>query len=221
MVESEEVLEGYVVDLACLRKYTRDELLDRAREHMQKCALMGHCMESGYGLVDEEGGLSVLDSEATLQVADVIRDCGQEKGIRLRVVRERKDGEMHTVDVQLTERPNAQTAPQKMEQTAGESAREERWRHWREEICSRLPQLKQSAEWDCPTDLAAVVEGIFADKSFPESERQVRAEQEVFSFYKREASQEIAPAIEQCLAEAARLQVQDAFERWKIEASVG
>ena len=49
-----EVLEGYVVDQACLRKYPQDELLERSRVHTTECALMGHCMESGYGLVNEE-----------------------------------------------------------------------------------------------------------------------------------------------------------------------
>ncbi|WP_164104473.1 hypothetical protein [Candidatus Laterigemmans baculatus] len=102
MAADQEVLEGYVVDLACLRKYPRGELVQRAREHSQKCMLMGHCLESGYGLVDEQGQLSLLDAEATLPVIYAVRDCGRRSGIRLRVVREFRDGEMQTREVQLS-----------------------------------------------------------------------------------------------------------------------
>lgn len=46
-----EITEGYVVDLACLRRYPRQEYTSRAAQHTTECALMGHCVESGYGLV--------------------------------------------------------------------------------------------------------------------------------------------------------------------------
>ena len=45
-----EIVEGYVVDLACLRRYPQKEYTARATEHTTECALMGHCVESGYGL---------------------------------------------------------------------------------------------------------------------------------------------------------------------------
>ncbi|MEW5926104.1 MAG: hypothetical protein AB1941_01325 [Gemmatimonadota bacterium] len=94
-----EVLEGYVVDQACLRKYPQDELLERARVHTTECALMGHCMESGYGLVDEEGRPLLLEPAATARVVERLRSTGVEKGARLRATRVMRDGEMTTVDV--------------------------------------------------------------------------------------------------------------------------
>lgn len=101
MVENQEVLEGYIVDLSCLRKYPQKELFQRARTHSKECALMGHCLESGYGVVDENAGLTVLDSKATPQVFDAVRKCEQKQGIRLQIVRELKEGEMQTRSVQL------------------------------------------------------------------------------------------------------------------------
>ncbi len=48
-----ESIEGYVIDIACVRKNSREELLQKARNHSKECALMGHCVESGYGIVTE------------------------------------------------------------------------------------------------------------------------------------------------------------------------
>ena len=101
MAVGREVAEGYVVDLACLRKYPRGELLERAKVHTRECALMPHCVESGYGLVDEHGRLTVLDSEATLRVYDALRGSDHDRGIRVRATRETQDGEMRTRDVEL------------------------------------------------------------------------------------------------------------------------
>lgn len=101
MSEKTETLEGYVVDLACLRKYPQGELAERARIHSKACALMGHCLESGYGLVDEEGHTSLLDMESTLMVLDAIRDSGKEQGIKLRARREMRDKEMQTVSIEV------------------------------------------------------------------------------------------------------------------------
>ena len=97
--ERREALEGFVVDLMCLRKYPQDELLERAREHTKRCALMGHCVESGYGLVDEEGRLFLLEPAATPRVVDAIRGSERDYGLRLRATREMQDGEMNTVRV--------------------------------------------------------------------------------------------------------------------------
>ena len=94
-----EVLEGYVVDQACLRKYPQDELLQRAREHTTECALMGHCMESGYGLVDDEGRPLLLEPASTTRVVEALRSTDQERGVRLRATREMQEEEMRTVDV--------------------------------------------------------------------------------------------------------------------------
>ena len=94
-----EVLEGYVVDVACLRKYPCDDWPDRAREHTTKCALMGHCIESGYGLVADDGRATLLDQSATPHVVNALGRSGRERGIRLRVTREREEHEMRTTRV--------------------------------------------------------------------------------------------------------------------------
>ena len=95
-----ETVEGYLIDVGCIRKNTRDELLEKARTHSSECALMGHCVESGYGIVTEDDQLTVLDSEATPKVANAVRDSTRENGIRLRVHREKRDGAIETVDVE-------------------------------------------------------------------------------------------------------------------------
>lgn len=95
-----EVLEGYVVDQACLRKYPQDELLERAREHTKECALMGHCMESGYGLVNGEGRPLLLEPASTPQVVQSIERSIRDQGIQLRAVREMNGGEMKTTRVE-------------------------------------------------------------------------------------------------------------------------
>lgn len=95
-----ETLDGYVVDLICLRKYPADEYAERAKEHTQACALEGHCIESGYGLVAADGRVALLDPAATPQVVDAVRASTREAGIRLRVRREEQEGEMQTVAVE-------------------------------------------------------------------------------------------------------------------------
>lgn len=60
-----KTVEGWVVDIACLRKYSDDQLASRAQIHTTECALMGHCVESGYGLVDADGRVHLLDDAAT------------------------------------------------------------------------------------------------------------------------------------------------------------
>lgn len=94
-----EVLEGYVVDQACLRKYPQDQLLERARVHTTECALMGHCVESGYGLVNEDGRPLLLEPAATTRVVEVLRSSRQERGLRLRATREMQEEEMQTTQV--------------------------------------------------------------------------------------------------------------------------
>jgi hypothetical protein len=91
-----ETLEGYVIDVGCIRKNARDELLGKARTHTQECALMGHCIESGYGLVTEDDRLTILDSEATPKIVHTVEESSTEEGIRLRVKREERDGSMET-----------------------------------------------------------------------------------------------------------------------------
>lgn len=95
-----EVLEGYAVDLDCLRKCPQAKLAERARAHTQDCVLMGHCVASGFGLVDDDGRVAVLDAEATLGVVGAVRRSRRRQGIRLRVIREMKEGEMVTSAVE-------------------------------------------------------------------------------------------------------------------------
>ena len=96
-----ETIEGYVVDLACLRKYPHDALLARARIHTRACALMAHCVESGYGLVADDGRVLPLDIEATPHVYDALRQSTNDRGIRARVRRIAAGEEMKTSSVEL------------------------------------------------------------------------------------------------------------------------
>lgn len=95
-----ETLDGYVIDVGCVRKNARDELLEKARTHSRECALMGHCVESGYGIVTKDDRLTVLDSEATPKIVNTVADSDREKGIRLRVQREEEDGSMETTSIE-------------------------------------------------------------------------------------------------------------------------
>ncbi|WP_227356443.1 hypothetical protein [Haladaptatus salinisoli] len=100
MGEHTETVEGYVMDGGCIRKNARDELLENARTHTRDCALMGHCIESGYGIVTDDDRLVMLDPEATRQVVDSVEATEKEEGIRLRVTREAEDDRMETTAVE-------------------------------------------------------------------------------------------------------------------------
>ena len=101
MSHQAEILEGYVVDIACLRKYPQEELLERARAHTNECAIMGHCLESGYGLVGEDNKLFLLDAKATLMVLDAARSSDHTQDIKLSVKREMNGKEMETKSVEV------------------------------------------------------------------------------------------------------------------------
>ena len=94
-----ETLDGYVIDVACVRKYPQAELAGRARAHTRKCVLMGHCIESGYALVSDDGRLMLLDDDATPLVVDAVQKSERQRGIRLRVERSTREDEMHTSHV--------------------------------------------------------------------------------------------------------------------------
>jgi hypothetical protein len=100
VTERTETLEGYLVDAACIRKYPHEQLGERARKHTKKCALMGHCVESGYGLIDDEGRIYLLDAEATPQVVEAVKGSGRDAGIRLRALRSVQGEEMKTESVE-------------------------------------------------------------------------------------------------------------------------
>jgi hypothetical protein len=97
MAGRQETVEGFVVDIACLRKYSPDEWPRLGPVHTKRCCLMGHCVESGYGLVTDDGRVALLDPAATEDVVRCLRDSRSDEGIRLQVRREERDGEMQTV----------------------------------------------------------------------------------------------------------------------------
>lgn len=92
-------IEGYVIDIACIRKNPRGNLMEKARTHSKECALMGHCIESGYGIVSEADRLTLLDPEATREVVDVVEKSDTQHDVRVRVTRSERDGTMETTAV--------------------------------------------------------------------------------------------------------------------------
>lgn len=96
-----EVIEGYIMDIICLRKNSPSQYSDQAREHSTSCALMGHCVESGYGLVGAGNMLTLLDPKATPQVVSLLQKTDKKNGVRLRVEREENSSEFETVKVSL------------------------------------------------------------------------------------------------------------------------
>ena len=57
-------------------------------------------MESGYGLVTEEGRPLLLEPTATTQVVDALQNTERERGVRLRATREMQEKAMHTTQVE-------------------------------------------------------------------------------------------------------------------------
>lgn len=95
----QETVVGYLMDIACVRKAPSTELLDRASVHTTDCALMGHCVESGFALVDDAGQLHLLEPAATTAVVRELLRTTLDQGLQLKVVRKREEHEMRTVDV--------------------------------------------------------------------------------------------------------------------------
>ena len=95
-----ETLEGYLIDIACVRKNSRDELLRKAETHTRECALTGRCVESGYAVVTGGDRLALLDSSATPTVAKTVEESEKELGHRVRVTRDEQSGKMHTATVE-------------------------------------------------------------------------------------------------------------------------
>ena len=71
---------------------------------------MGHCIESGYGIVTEGDRLVVLDTAATPHVVDAVEGMNTEEGIRLRVTRERQDEQMETKQWKESDAASQQSA---------------------------------------------------------------------------------------------------------------
>ncbi|MDJ0390314.1 hypothetical protein QMO56_19565 [Roseomonas sp. E05] len=81
-----------MVGLACLRKWPRVEAAARVRRHIRGCSLDGHGAESGFGLVEDDGGI-LLDPSATPLALEAAGRSPCNSGIRLRVVREADEGQ--------------------------------------------------------------------------------------------------------------------------------
>lgn len=98
-----EQTTGYLLDLACARKYPKGTLLEKARSHPRSCGLMGHCVESGYALVEPDGKLLPLDPAATPLVVDALRASSRDSGVMLEATRVMAEGQMKTTAVRLVE----------------------------------------------------------------------------------------------------------------------
>ncbi len=101
-----ETFEGYAIDIACVRKNSREELLEKAKTHTRDCALTGHCIESGYGIVTEDDRLTLLDSEATRQIVDIIEQTEEEQGHWIQVTRKEENGTFETTAVEQAGPPS-------------------------------------------------------------------------------------------------------------------
>ena len=100
----DEELTGLVVDIACLRKYRRSEVVEKAKEHTRECLLMGHCIESGYGLVTDTGEIRLLDTLATPRIVALVSEDGRDRGNKLKVLRSwDEEGGMQTRDVHFAD----------------------------------------------------------------------------------------------------------------------
>lgn len=100
MATDSETLEGYVIDIACVRKNSRGELQENAETHTRECALTGHCIESGYALVTDNDELVLLDESATPDIVDVMKHSEKDQGHRVQVTREPEDDEFTTTSVE-------------------------------------------------------------------------------------------------------------------------
>lgn len=92
---SMERVEGYVVDMHCIRQWPQAQWQERARKHLTTCA--EEHLESGFCLVD--GCAVPLDPAATQMVLRTLREIGDEKGALLRALRKNSDGMMVTTYV--------------------------------------------------------------------------------------------------------------------------
>jgi hypothetical protein len=94
-----ERIEGFVVDLHCVRQWPAKEVLERSQEHATACSLQGDHIESGYALIDET--VVPLDSKATPMILHALRESEREHGARVRATRRDKNHIMETTMVEL------------------------------------------------------------------------------------------------------------------------
>ena len=96
-----ETIEGYVVDTICIRKMAASTYTKQAEEHTTACAIMGHCVESGYCLIGPHNKLVLLDPKATPLIYDLLKATDKKKGVVLRVERKLQNEEMQTVRISV------------------------------------------------------------------------------------------------------------------------
>ena len=94
-----EVLDGYVIDLDCLRTARRDALLRVAAHHPRACALSAAFSITAFALVDHDGAVHVLDDAATRFVIALLWRADDGRALAVRVHREVRHGRMETVAV--------------------------------------------------------------------------------------------------------------------------
>ncbi len=98
-----EMLVGYLVDLHCLREWPQYLYSDKARAHPTTCALKGSHVESGYAIIQDDEYPVILDASATPLIVEALVVANVDTGIRMRVEREMRDGQMRTVLVTTSE----------------------------------------------------------------------------------------------------------------------
>ena len=95
------MLEGFVVDVDCVRVARRSDLVRRAAGHLRACALAAGFSAGAYALVEPGGTVHVLDHQATPLVLWALWRSTREAGVWVRAERHERDGRMETV--RLTE----------------------------------------------------------------------------------------------------------------------
>lgn len=91
-----EKLEGYVVDMHCVRTWPQAELQKRARKHPVECAR--EHLETGFCIVN--GCAVPLDMQATPLILRALNETTKSIGLRLHLTRKSADNGMETVFVE-------------------------------------------------------------------------------------------------------------------------
>ena len=94
-----EVLQGFVIDLHCLRTAPRDTVVQVAARHPRACALAATFSGTPFALVDHDGTVHVLDDAATRLVIAVLWRTDDRRALAVRARRAGKHGRMETVAV--------------------------------------------------------------------------------------------------------------------------
>jgi hypothetical protein len=96
----EATVEGYVVDIACLRRYPETEYAKRSRAHTTGCVADGSLRRERLRPGRRRRSPPPLDTHATPHVVAVLREASTTEAVYLVVERTWEDGEMVTQQVQ-------------------------------------------------------------------------------------------------------------------------